>query len=202
MKRVEMIKPDIDFNPISICDIKLSGKSTQIQMKIIKRYCDLDIKNGIINLYLELRNGNIQVIKMVKYWQWVAAGQCDYVLCDYHKFSDNEITHNFLELSSFPKPSLFIKENVIQPLSETNKDLLKGYCRTKYEKNLTTRVLSKSNDGLTLGFGVSTINNGRTYARAVCSLENLIKIGIPIISYRELLLEGKIYKTDLEAITQ
>jgi len=201
MVRVSMKKPEVQFNPSSISELKFIGNSTQLPMNIKNRYCNIDKKNKVISFYFELESkNNMTLIKPVKYWEWVCASQANKVICNHHKVFDGTKNHNLIEIASFDKPTIFIGK-VDNPISETNDTLPEEYCRQRSLSSvLCTKILSRDENNLSTGFAIVNIEDIGLYIRAICNVEALRSIESPRIIYKELMIDNEIYKTDWEAV--
>lgn len=197
---IRMKSPDnFRFNPSTVTSIHSVENPTQLNLTVINRYCDMDIKNKILNFYLELTNGKFSFTIPVKYYEFVACSQTNKIVCDYFKVSDGQRKLNFVQVASFDKPVINIIPEVPNPLREDCNVLMEGYQHLYKDLATGTKVLSIGNMGIATGYTVANINEGSTYVRAITSLDMMMNFERQKIYYRKILINNELFITDLEA---
>ena len=187
------------FNPSTVTRLEVVETPTQLNLIVTNRYCDMDIKNYILNFYLEVTNGKLSFTIPVKYYEFVACSQTNKVVCDYFKVFDGQRKLNFVQIASFDKPVISIIPEVPNPLKEDCNILMEGYQHQYKDLATGTRVLSVSEMGIATGYTVANINNGSTYIRALTSLDMMTNFEKQKIYYRKIIINNELYITDLEA---
>lgn len=198
--KIQMCKPDFTFKPISVSDLKINGGTSQVTLKIIDRFCDLDLKNKMLYFYFKVGNSKSQFIIPVKYYEFLCASSCDRLYCQITKVSESGKNTTILSIASFDKPILEIRDNIENAISSTNNTLPKHYCKTFIEdKVYISKVLDSS--PLITTVGKAWCKTGEeNYSKIMCGLDSLLAVEPLKLKYRKLAIDNVIYKTDMEAI--
>lgn len=197
---INMKKPNkFSFNPSTIINLSVMGNPTQLNLKIVNRYCDLDIKNKLVDFYLEVSNGKLSFVIPVKFYEFICASQTDNIVCDYYKLKDNNGVVNYVEIASFDKPVIEILPDVPNQLRPDCNMISEGYLHQYSSSTLSaSKVLSVGDSRIATGYTITTILDG-VYVRAMTSLKYLLDTRKQKIFYRKILLNGEIFITDVEA---
>lgn len=197
---IEFRKPDIGFNPVTVATLKIVENS-QVRLKPIKRYVTINETDSVINFYVELTDGNIVLTLPVKYYMWVAMEFTNTVVCAYTKFRDGDNSYSCVEVIELDKVNIQLTSDKIDVFKEDGNKIPESYTRLREEECLVKTMLNSYNRGLAFGMGTGYIENNKVYVRAICSIENLLNREKNFkLNYRELELNGKAYKVDIEVV--
>lgn len=196
----EFRHPDIGFNPVTVSTLKIIENS-QVRLKPVKRYVHINQTDKIINLYVELTDGNVILTVPVKYYEWVAVSFSNTVLCDYIKFKDGDNTFSCVEIRELDKVNIQMSNESVNVFSDGGNEIPESYSERIEEKCLVKTMLNSYNKGLACGMGTGYIDNNKIYVRGICSIDNLLKRDVNYqMSYRKLVVNGEEYKVDIEVV--
>lgn len=193
-----MSAPSIAYSPINLYNLSVSPGRTQVTLKVSRRYCNLNIASGIANFYIELTDGSGSYILPTKYYEWLAARDCNKILCNYYKIKGNMQEYNVLEIDSMNKATLETALEVESPLAVDCYKIMDSYFRLHTERVPIMRALNIASNNLAHCTGSATIVNNSLYVRALCSIDNLFSTRDPYLTYRKLVINNSEFITDVE----
>lgn len=192
-------QPALTFNPVMLDGESTSFSDITLKLRIISRTCNLDYKNKVASFCLTLQdNSGNEFTIPCKYFVWLGAEQCNTLTCVCRSVQGKPI-YNLLEITELDKPNLETKDFVENPVSKGNSYIMEQYIPVKYEHCVVQRLYNKVKGNIVVPM-VTAYLHDNTYVRGTLALKYLKETAPLTISYRELIIEGVVFRTDMEGV--
>lgn len=188
--------PDLGFNPLSM-EMITYGDVSQLKLKPVNRYFNIDSSNKVINFYIDLTDGKNVITLPCKYYIWLASEHTPFIICNQTRLTCGNNKYLNLEVADMLGVKLEISNMVDNPLSEGGHTIPTTYRELFWLENTATRIVNCYRAGVVMGVCTGYLGN-KNYVRGLCPIETLQRQGQIYLAHRKLLVNNVEYVVDLE----